>query len=59
MAVSDEENIRRIIDRANRMLKQSRTLRDMAVALHKESDDLKKESDDIRRSVPPRKRRRT
>ena len=50
-----DDNRRIIIDRANRMLRQSKTLRKM-------SDELLNESNDIRRSVKaskgPKRRRK-
>jgi len=52
--MSDEQERRIIIDRANRMLKQSQTLRKL-------SDELLDEADDLRRSakrIPPRTRKR-
>lgn len=57
----DDEAARKriIIDRANRMLKQSRSLREMSTALSKEAEDLMKESNDLRRSVRPTVKRRT
>ena len=42
-----DEDRRRIIDRANQMLRQSTTLRKMANQLLKESDALRKESQDL------------
>ncbi len=37
-----------IIDRANRILKQSKTLRSLSQQILKEADDLKQEAADIR-----------
>ena len=49
--MSDGQDRRIIIDRANRMLKQSRSLRRMSEELLQESHDLKDESDDLRKSA--------
>ena len=50
--MADEEDDRRIIiNRANRLMKQSRELRRL-------SDELVKESNDIRKSVKPAKPRK-
>jgi hypothetical protein len=46
-----DEGRRTIITRADRMLRQSKTLRKMSEGLLKESKDLLKESEDIRRGV--------
>lgn len=46
---NDDADRQRIIDRANRMLRQSRTLRKMSEALQKESRDLAHESTDLRK----------
>ena len=51
MPQDDAADRRLIIDRADRMLKQSHTLRQMSEALLKESKDLKQESSDVRRSA--------
>ena len=48
---------RLILDRADRMLKQSRTLRQLSEQLQKESRDLKRESDDLRKSAKPKANR--
>ena len=50
MANDDEENHRVVIDRANRMLRQSKTLRKL-------SDELLKESKDIRAAAKSQKRK--
>jgi uncharacterized protein (DUF3084 family) len=42
---------KKIIDRADRLLKQSKQLRQAAGKILQHSDDLKKESKDIRKSV--------
>ena len=42
---------RTIINRANRMLRQSKTLRKMSEGLLKQSKDLRKESVDVRRGA--------
>ena len=57
----DDTARRVIIDRADRMLKQSRSLRQLSEQLQKESRDLKRESDDLRVSAKtnPTKRRRS
>jgi hypothetical protein len=51
--MSDDSDRKRrlIIDRADRMLKQSRTLRNMAAQLRTESNDLMNESRDLRRTA--------
>jgi hypothetical protein len=57
---ADDADRKTIIDRADRMLRQSRTLRQMSDGLRKESKDLRNESADLRRSAPrknPRKKR--
>ena len=47
----DGQDRRIIIDRANRILKQSRSLRRMSEELLQESNHLKDESDDLRNSA--------
>jgi hypothetical protein len=58
--MSDDKDHRRIIDRANRMLKQSRTLRQVADELLDESRDLRVSARRIRSKQtvdkPPRKK---
>ena len=46
-----DENRRNILSRANRMLRQSKSLRKLSEQILKESTDLRKESNDIRSSV--------
>jgi hypothetical protein len=66
VTMGNDADRKTIMDRADRMLRQSRTLRKMSEELRKESTDLKKESADLRRSVArensarksPKKRRR-
>lgn len=53
-----DEDRRRIIDRANQILRQSTTLRKMANQLLKESDALRKESKDLQVSAKRLERRR-
>ena len=50
MSMSDDAR-KRILAQADRLLKQSRTLRNMADGLRKESGDLLKESDVVRDSA--------
>jgi hypothetical protein len=57
----DQDRWRIVIDRANRMLKQSRTLRGLSKKLRQESDNLKRESDDFRTAarIKPRSPKQT
>ena len=57
--MSDDDR-KTILDRADRLLKQSKALRQAGNKILDHSDDLKQESKDIRRSVKklkPKKRR--
>jgi hypothetical protein len=48
---------KRIIDRASRMVRQSRTLRKVADELLKESQDLRESANELPKRSGPRKRR--
>jgi len=57
---TDEENRRTIISRANRMLRQSKTLRKLSDELLQESNDLREAAKDTKRKQSrhgPRKKR--
>jgi hypothetical protein len=54
--MGDQESRRTVIDRANRMLRQSRTLRKLADELLQESNDLKETSKDIKPKKSARRR---
>jgi hypothetical protein len=51
---SDEDDRRTIISRANRMLRQSKTLRKLSDELFKESKDLRSAAKDTKRKKPRR-----
>ena len=53
----DDSDRRRIIDRANRMVRQSATLRKLADELLQESDDLRTTAKKIERRRGARKKR--
>ena len=53
-----EPERRRILDRANRMMKQSQTLRKLADELLQESQDLRQSVRSQRRKEPSRSKRR-
>ena len=55
---SDEENRRTIISRANRMLRQSRTLRKLSDELLQESKQLRAAANDTKRKNPRQRGRR-
>jgi hypothetical protein len=54
---SDEDNRRTIISRANRMLRQSQTLRKLSDELLQESKDLRAAANETKRNKPQRRRR--
>ncbi len=55
---SDDENRRTIINRANRMLRQSKTLRKLSDELLKESKDLRTAAKDMKRKKSRRAARK-
>jgi len=55
---SDEQNQRTIINRANRMLRQSQTLRKVSDELLAESKDLRAAAKDMKRTKPRRSTRK-
>lgn len=55
---SDEDNRRTIISRANRMLRQSQTLRKLSDELLKESKDLRSTARDTERKKSRRRARK-
>jgi len=54
---SEGKRRRKVISRANRMLRQSRTLRKLSDELLKESKDLREAEDRTRKKSPQRNRR--
>jgi hypothetical protein len=56
--MSDNETRRTVIDRANRMLRQSQTLRRLADELLRESNDLRTTAKDIKPKKSTRSRAR-
>ena len=52
-----EADRKQILDRADRMMEQSRTLRKLADELHQESIDLRRATKASRRKNPSKKRR--
>lgn len=56
MSDQPSENHRMLIDRANRLMRQSRALRKMSDELHKESKDVRDAADGLARRKQRKKR---